>query len=371
MNFSIPREILLKGLSLTQGVVEKRNTMPILSNILLEAQKGENLHLTATDLEVGMTSFFPAQVKTPGKITLNARNLVEITRQLPNENISFLALPNHVVEIVCGRSRFKLNGLPAEDFPSLPQVEQKTTFQFPAKELAVMIDHTSFSISTDEARYNLSGVYVEQVEAGKLRLVSSDGHRLSLIDREIPDAKVTFKDAVIIPRKGLMEIRRLCGEVDGNVEISLSKNNCSVKHENTRLVIRLIDGEFPEYRQVLPDEAAQKVVAIDRQTLLGALRRISILSQEKTKGVRFQFENNALKITVNNPDLGEGEEEVEIKYDQATLEIGFNAKYFLDVLNIITTDQIELLVGDSMTQGLIRPYNDKSFKAIVMPMKLL
>jgi len=371
MKFDIARDELLKALVLVQGVVEKRNTMPILSNILLDTDKENRLRITATDLEVGITSLFNADFKEPGKITLNAKNLMEITKQLPSEKMHIQLLANSDVEISCGKTLFKLHGLPPEDFPSLPEVEPKNSFSFSAKELMTMIDHTAFSVSTDETRYNLSGVYLEKSTEDTLRMVSSDGHRLSLIERKGIDPGVKISSNVIIPKKGMMEIRKICAEVEGDLEVSLSKSNCMVQHDDTCLVIRLIDGEFPDYRQVLPDEDKQKRVIIDRETFFSALRRISILSQEKTRGVRFQMDKNKLQVNVNNPDLGEAEEEIEIRYDYPPVEIGFNAKYFMDVLGLLKSEKIEFCFSDSMSQGLIRSEGDTTFKAVIMPMKLL
>lgn len=371
MKFSIERDELLQALNAVQGVVEKRNTMPILSNLLLEAADQQKLRITATDLEVGLTALYRASVKTTGKITLNAKHLLEITRQLPSREINFQMLSNNDVEISCGKIVFKLHGLSAEEFPNLPEVGGKNLFSFPAQELGAMIDHTVFSVSNDETRYNLSGVYLEPAENGGLRMVSSDGHRLSLIERPSPSGKIKLDENIIVPRKGILEIRKICAEVEGDVEISIAKSNCQVVAGDRKLVVRLIDGEFPDYRQVLPSMEQQKKVLINREAFLAGLRRISILSQEKTHGVRFQFEKNLLKINVNNPDLGEAEEELEVQYNYPPLEVGFNAKYFLDVLNLLKCEQIDLFLNDSMSQGLIRAADDESFKAVIMPMKLL
>ena len=371
MKFSIERDELLNSLVLVQGVVEKRNTMPILSNLLLATEKDNKIRITATDLEIGLTSLFQAEITKPGKITINAKNLMGIAKELPSERIHFHLLGNNDVEISCGKTLFKLHGLPAEDFPSLPEVDRNSSFSFPAEDLAFMIDHTVFSVSTDETRYNLSGVYLEKDDESTLRMVSSDGHRLSLVEKKGLLSKIQVPKNVIIPRKGIMEIRKICSEVEGEIDLSLTKSNCLVQHGNTQLVIRLIDGEFPDYRQVLPSDKNQKTIYIDRQAFLSALRRTSILSQEKTRGIRFQFEKDLLKVNVNNPDLGEAEETLEISYSHPPLEIGFNAKYFMDVLNLIQTDKVELLLSDSMSQALLRPEGDSSFRSVVMPMKLL
>jgi DNA polymerase-3 subunit beta len=355
---------------MVQGVVEKRNTMPILSHVLLDCTDRKKLRLTATDLEVGITSLFNAKITDGGKVTLNIRNLTDITKQMPPKPMDFV-LADGGVEISCGKSLYKLHGLPPEDFPSLPEVERKTGFSFPAEDLATMIDHTAFSISLDETRYNLSGVFLEQIDEGALRMVSSDGHRLSIYDRKIPNIRLKSEESIIIPRKGLMEIRKICEEMKGEVDFALSKSNCLISHLDTRLVIRLIDGEFPDYRQVLPTEENQRKILINRETFQDALRRISVLSQEKTRGVRFQFERDLLKITVNNPDVGEAQEEIEIKYSHTPLEIGFNAKYFLDVLSLLTVPEVELGLTDSMSQGMLCSPQDPSFRAVIMPMKLL
>ncbi len=283
MEFSIEKDVFLKGLTAVQGIVERRTTMPILANVLLETESAE-LRITATDLEVGVCSSYPAQVKKKGKITISARNLYEITRELPaSETVSIKKKENDWIEIKCGKALFKLVGLGAEEFPALPAFKDDQFIGIDGEVLDQMLEKAVISVSTDETRYNLNGVYVAKGEGDQMNMVSTDGHRLSVIQKGVEKVgKLKLEKGVIIPRKGLQEVRRIIAEGEGSVEMSFQAGNAVVRKEGRVLVMRLIDGEFPDYRQVLPKEGENKnQLVVDRNLLVGVLRRMAIIYSRK------------------------------------------------------------------------------------------
>lgn len=372
MDLRVGKNEFLQGLYLTQGVVEKRNTLPILANVLIEAT-GSDLQLTATDLEVGIRKVCGATVSKPGSLTINARKLYEIVRELPGDDLAIRAGDGGWVEITSGRSRYRMLSIDPKDFPSIPAstpVAKKggVVMTLTGGALLEMIEKTLFSVSTDETRISLGGVYAESVEKNEIRLVATDGHRLSMVEREI--AGVDLKPGVILPRKGLVEAKRLLEDGDGEVRLSIGGNLARVERAGVELFMRLIEGEFPDYRQVIPKET-KRHVRIDRDALFGALRRVSILSSERSRGVRLRLLPNVLEVTTANPDLGEATEELEADYAGDEFVIGFNARYLLDVLSLAgVTGQIEIGLSDEVSPGTIRLQEDDRYTYVVMPMRL-
>lgn len=372
MKLTIDREVFLEALQRVQGIVERKHTMPILAHILLRASP-EGLELSATDLEVGLRLDYPAQVNEPGKVTLQAKKVYEIARELPERGqIGLTGRENNWVEMSCGRARFRVVGLPAEEFPDLPVVEGAEPFEMPAGLMAGMIEKTIFAVSTDETRYNLSGVFVESLsEKGKglLRMVATDGHRLCLVDQEIEGKQAKrLGKGVILPRKGLLELRKMIEEGLETVSIGLKGNSVVVRGEHSLLVMRLIEGEFPDYRQVIPAGARRRVL-VRREEITAALRRVSIIANEKTRPVKLALSPGALVLSASHPDLGEAVEEMEVRFEGEPLEIGFNARYFLDVLNVLTAEEVELGLGDEASPAVLRAAGDERYLAIIMPMR--
>jgi DNA polymerase III subunit beta len=372
MHFTIEKEVFLKGLSRIQGIVEKRTTIPILSNVLIEGGEKE-IYLTATDLEVGMRASYPATVNTPGKITVSAKKIFEIIKELPEKEICFMTKENCWIEIQCGKTLFNIVGLSSEEFPYFPRPEKNLHFHIKSALLKEMIEKTAFSISTDESKYNLNGIYFQTVEEeGKqlLRLVATDGHRLSLIQRQIDDFHAEeLKKGAIFPRKGIFELKKIAEEDEKDIQIGFTDNNVIIKKNQTLVLMRLVDGEFPDYNRVIPKNNEFSAL-ISRNPFLHALRRMSILSSEKSRGVKIALKKGILEISSSNPEFGDGREELEIDYQGPDITIGFNARYLMDVFQFNEGEKIRLLIKDDLSPGLIMPANDADCLAVVMPMRL-
>jgi DNA polymerase III subunit beta len=371
MEVTIRREDLVKGLHLVQGVVERRNTLPILANVLLEPAP-EGITLTATDMEVGLRGHAPAQVKKKGSITLNARKLYEIAREVTAEEVVLKVAQAGWVEVLAGRSKFKIVSLDSKDFPQLPlgsDAPDGVTIRIATGTLREMIDKTLFAVSSDETRFNLSGVFVGNGEDGTLRMVATDGHRLAMIDRRLADARL--ERGVIMPRKGLVEARKLLDETDdAEVTMILSAKDVRLILRSVSFFMRLVEGEFPDYRQVIPG-APRAQARANRDDFLAALRRISLLASERSRGVKLHLEKGRLELSASNPDQGEASEDIEVAYGGEPLTIGFNARYLMDVLAVHAEgDVIEIGLTDEVGPGVLRGSQDPEYSYVVMPMRL-
>ncbi|MBT8423228.1 MAG: DNA polymerase III subunit beta, partial [Gammaproteobacteria bacterium] len=338
MKFSTSRESLLKPLQVVIGVVERRQTMPVLANVLLVAKDGE-LTVTATDLEVELSSTNPIDTVTaPGDITVPGRKLLDICRALEDGPDVKVSLKGDRVTVQSGRSRFVLSTLPAAEFPLIEDAAMDREFTMSQASLSHLLDRTHFSMAQQDVRYYLNGLLLE-TGGGKLRAVATDGHRLALSDTPL-DGDGSAKNQVIVPRKGVLELQRLL-EGDDEVQIALSDNHIRVVVGGIRFTSKLIDGRFPDYDRVIPDNEAY-VLKADRDLLRHALQRAAILSNEKYRGVRLEFMAGKIKIQANNPDQEEAEEEVEVDYDGMDMEIGFNVNYLVDALNAVENSEVEL-----------------------------
>jgi DNA polymerase III subunit beta len=371
MEVTVRREDLAKGLYLVQGVVERRNTLPILANVLLEPA-AEGIALTATDMEVGLRALVPAVIKRKGTVTLNARKLYEIVREVSAEELVLKSAQAGWVELLAGRSKFKIVSLDAKDFPELPlgtDVPQGVTLRIAAGTLREMIDKTLFAVSSDETRFNLSGVFVTNGDEGTLRMVATDGHRLAMVDRQLPGVRV--ERGIIMPRKGLLEARKLLEDADdAEVSMIVSSKEVRISMQSVSFFMRLVEGEFPDYRQVIP--GAPRVQArANRDDFLAALRRISLLASERSRGVKLHLERGRLELSASNPDQGEASQDIEVAYGGEPLTMGFNARYLMDVLGVHAEgDVIELGLTDEVGPGLLRGSQDPEYIYVVMPMRL-
>ena len=367
MKLSISRSDLFRGLSRLQSIVEKRNTMPILANIHLSASKGGDggtLELAATDLEVGIRSAHSAEVKKAGSITASAKKLYEIVRELPEETVQLEASPDAHLAVRCARASFTLAGNAADEYPTLPSASPGRTATVAAVVLGQMIERTMYAASLDETRYNLNGVYVEQIP------VATDGHRLAYVDRELGAVLEGLERGVIIPRKGLAELKRLVDEEDADeVEIGFEGNSVLVRREGVTLVMRLIEGEFPNYRQVIPRQTTHHVT-LPTELLIQALRRVALLSSERSRAVRFDLSPGLLRLSSNNPDLGEAHEEMDVDYAGDELSIAFNARYLTDCLSVLGAKEVRLGFQDPLSPAQITPSDDEDSLAVVMPMRV-
>jgi len=368
MQFTITKDEFLRGLSRTQSVIEKKTTLPILSNVLIEAA-GAAVTLVATDLEVGVRGMCEAEVGKEGSITVQAKKLYEICRELDSDVISFKAMPNDWVEISGGNFSSKIVGLSAEDYPVLPSTEGAMEFTINGQILAEMIDKTQFAISTNETRYYLNGVFFVTVN-GNLRMVATDGHRMALCEKELPAGiDATIDPGIIIPKKGVMELRKLLAEGEGDVVFGVKERNIFVRQGGTELIVRLIDGDYPDYEQVVPKKN-DKIVTISRDKLFSALRRVSIMATELDKGVKVSLGRGSLEISCKNPNLGEAVEQVQANYEGAEMEIGFNARYILDSLGVLNDEDVILEMADGLSPCTIKTPSDQGYLSVVMPMRL-
>jgi DNA polymerase-3 subunit beta len=374
MKLTITKAELIRGLARIQAIVEKRNSMPILANVLLEA-KGEGeegtLELAATDLEVGIRGLHPADVSDPGALTISAKKLFEITRELPDELVHLESTPNAYLTIRCARAEFTLAGTAAEEYPTLPTFTPEKVVPVQAAMLGQMIERTMYSASVDETRYNLNGVYLEVLEdSGKLRMVATDGHRLASVDRMVGEDAKALASGVIIPRKGLAELKRLVDEDDADeIDLAFEGNNGLARRGNVTLVMRLIEGEFPNYEQVIPKSLEHQLV-LAADPLLHALRRVSLLSSERSRAVTLEFGEGKLVITSSNPDLGDAREELDIDYAGETLSIGFNSKYLMDALAVSGAKEVRFGLQDDLSPAQLVPTDDEDTLAVVMPMRI-
>lgn len=369
--FSINRESFLPGLSRVQNIVERKNTVPILSNVLLDGT-GERLRLLATDMEVGISGYLDASIKSEGAITISARKLFEIIKELPAEaNINVRVNDGNMSEITCGNSTFELKGLPAQDFPNLPSYDEETFFTLNASELKEMIKRTIYAASTDETRYNLTGVLFEMEESegnNIVRMVATDGHRLALIEKTA-EGNIRPGESVVIPRKSLIEVRRLLDEGDESIELDFQKQHGVFRKDSIVLTTRLIDMSFPNYQQVIPTEKTGTAI-IEREILISAIKRVSLLSSERSRAVGFSFSDQVLTVHTNNPDLGAATETVPIVYDGDDLEATFNARYMLDTLSSMNKEEIQMELKDNLSPCRVLQKEDTSYVAVIMPMRV-
>lgn len=368
MKFSIQRETLLKPLQTIVGVVERRQTLPVLSNILVVVTN-DKLSMTATDLEVEMIATVPLENAEPGDITIPARKIVDICRALPDGvdiNIS-LDTEKQRVTVRSGKSRFNLTTLPITDFPSVDEITSQFEFSLPQNVLKRLIEKSSFAMAQQDVRYYLNGLLFE-ISKGAVRAVATDGHRLALCSHEC-DLNPPDTLQIIVPRKGVGELVKLLEDSDELVQIQVSNNHIQIKLNDFIFTSKLIDGRFPDYERVIPKNSDKHIQA-DRELLRHALLRTSILSNEKYRGIRLRLSDNLIQAQANNPEMEEAEEEIEVSYTGEDLEIGFNVSYFLDALATISEDNVAIELGDSNSSCVIRPQEDSSCTYVIMPMRL-
>lgn len=366
MKFKIQREAFLKPLQQIIGVVERRQTLPVLGNILVQAN-AQGLTLTATDLEVELVAQLPLEVEVGGETTLPARKLLDICRTLPDGAWIEIAVDQDRATVRSGKSRFTLATLPASDFPVIEELKSVQVFSFPQKELKELIDRTHFSMAQQDVRYYLNGLMLELDKKG-IRCVATDGHRLAMC--ELP-AKTGVNDSqqVIVPRKGVQELLRLLENDENEVDIQIGSNHIRISTPAIRFTSKLIDGRFPDYKRVLP-KGGDKQIQADRGFLRQALARTSILSNEKYRGIRLSLDENVLRIQAHNPEQEEAEEELEIHYGGDPLEIGFNVTYLLDALGALPGEDVRIILSDANSSCLIEEGGSGHCKYVVMPMRL-
>jgi DNA polymerase III subunit beta len=367
MEFRIAAADLGRALHRAQGIVDRKTTMPILANVLLQAKKS-GISVTGFDLDIGVVSEHPAEVMKEGGITLSARHLHEMVKLLPEAQVTLKKASNNFVDITSGPVHYRILGMAAEEFPPLPKEEKTTFFKADGKTLLEMIEKTRYAVSRDETRYILNGVLFESVGPNAARMVATDGHRLSMIERALPCEMA--KRGVIIPHKGLDELRRLLEEApDAECQLGFSETSATFKKPGLTMVMRLIDGQFPEYQQVIPKES-DHTVKVRRVHLLDTLRRMSLVSADRAFAVKVSLAPGAIRITSQNPDLGDASEDIPVEYKGSPLTVGFNARYLMDVLEAVQADEMILDLSDEHSPGVLRPAGDPTFTAVVMPMRI-
>lgn len=366
MKFKIIREDLLTPLQQIIGAVEKRQTLPALANVLIKSESNY-LSLTATDLEIELVSKIELVIDEPSDITLPAKKLLDICKALPNESEIKIEINDSKAIIKSGRSRFTLVTLPASDFPALDEISSVFEFSLPQNVLKELIEKTSFAMAQQDVRYYLNGLMME-VASGVIRTVATDGHRLAYCEKAI-DGDLADNKQVIIPRKGVGELQRLLSDSEEMIKVVLGNNHIQCELPGQRFTSKLIDGRFPDYKRVMPEEEGN-VFTADKEDLKSALVRASILSNEKYRGIRVTIHSNLLKLQAQNPDQEEADVEVEVNYSGDPLEIGFNVTYMLDVLNTSSNTVIQGIIKDSNSSCLMMFADEPQAKYVIMPMRL-
>jgi len=367
MKFSLSRESLLKPLLLVSGAVERKSTLPILSNILFDVNE-QALTLTATDLELEMVASAPVNNQGEnGKVTIPAKKLLDICKSLPEDSLLMFDSDSDAITISTGRSKYSLSTLPATDFPNIEEWKGDVEFKISKADLLRLIESTHFSMANQDVRYYLNGMSIE-TEGNEIRSVATDGHRLAICKISNSEFSLPARQ-VIVPRKGILEIIRLLDPVEDEVQVFLGSNHIRIIDSEYSFTSKLVDGRFPDYRRVLPRNG-DKVLETDKESLRQVLSRASILSNEKFKGVRLNFASSELKITANNPEQEQAEEVIEINYPYQDLEIGFNVSYVLDVLNAIKEHAVKFTLADANSSVVIEGAEANEAIYVVMPMRL-
>ncbi len=371
MKFTIEKTALLSGLQKVQGVVQARSTMPILSNVRMEAGK-DQVQLFATDLEIGLQDSVAATVEQPGKITVSAKKLYEIARESREGTLQMDAEETREIMIRTGKSSFKLRGLSADEFPSFPEIRETGRIRIPAAVLSEMIKKTVFSISSDLTRPALNGalVHFPGAEQSKIEMVATDGHRLAQVIRELKISGTPKEQKVIVPKKTLFELRKYLEEGEpGEMEIVLSDKHILFQEGSYILLSRLIDGRFPNYEEVIPRENPRSV-SLDRELLQGAVRRVSILSDEKTHAIKLNFRKGELQISSNNPEMGEADEVLATDYTGEEASFGFNVRYMQDITSALSGEEVRIHFLDAASPVRIEDPGDAGFVGVIMPMRV-
>jgi len=368
MKFTITRERLHEGLVAVAASVPTKTTLPVLSNILLEAV-ADGIRLSGTDLDIAVSTLVPAEVEVQGAVTIPARKLVEIVRELPSAAIRIGSSGEQRVDLECGRSRFRLLGIPREEFPNFPPVSFEDSWTVTSSDLQKLINHVSFASSTEESRPILNGVLWE-LRQDIMRMVATNGHRLARMD--VPVTGGASAAILIVPPKALEQVRRLFGPAD-EIEIARSDNHLGFRTGSTVVFTRLIEGPYPNYEQVIPKDN-DRSCTVEKDSLAAALRRVGVVASDQTHRVRLQFSGGTLKLSVSTPDLGEAQDEIAVTFDGDPLEIGFNANYLLEILKFMPTDEVRMTFKAPERAATVEPVgwdDPAAYMCLVMPLRLV
>ncbi len=363
MQFEMNKDSLVEGLSKLVSITEKRSPLPILSHALMELDD-DGLTLTATDLEVGLRMNYDCSVVEPGKITAPAKKFYEIIRELAGGSISVTSNDRYRLNIVSGASSFDLAGMDSADFPVWSDHESVETSEVDSEAFIRMMDKTLFAASNDDSRFNLNGVLFEK-DNEKTKLVSTDGHRLALIETDI---ELPADSRFIAPKKGLVEIKKFLENMKQKVQFGFEKKNLIIKTERAMMTVRLIDGDYPDYNKVIPQSSGQKAF-IDKNTLVQSLRRVVILTSDKNRGISLKLESDKLSVNVNNPELGSAEDSIPVEFEGSEVQLIINVQYLLDALNVISAEKVSLEYHKDGAPVIIKPHPEQDYFNIVMPMR--
>lgn len=372
MKFTIAKNKLSHLLYLASTIVERRNTMPVLANVKITADKN-SISIAATDLEISLIGSAEAQVENSGDITVGAKVLYDIVKEMPADTVTAKLVEGQRLEIESGKSKFKIVGTSSDEFPSIDDINLTNPLSIEASKFYEMLDKTAFAVSTDETRYNINGVFVENIDipgekdSSGIRFVSTDGHRLAIIDRNADG--LTLQEGVIIPRKGIQELRKMLENEEGDVIVGVEEGFYTVQCSDVTIRIRLVDGQFPDYRQVIPSSRTTEIT-VDRSSLLSTVKRVSLVTTDKSKTIRFSFSNNELNISSSSPEYGEASEQIPIVQEGDNITIGFSARYVIDVLNtMVDSENVKILLNGDLGPGVFQSDKDELFRCIVMPMR--
>ncbi|MDC0649427.1 DNA polymerase III subunit beta [Alphaproteobacteria bacterium] len=367
MKLTIDRMSLLRPLGHVQSVVERRNTIPILANVVLCAKEGE-LSLTATDMDMDIVTEVGCSVMTSGTTTMSAHLLYDIARKLPDGAEVEIAVNDGHAMVSAGRSSFRLPTLPVEDFPAISSNELPVNFSLTAADVRDLIDATRFAISTEETRYYLNGIYIHRAGSGELCAVATDGHRLAMTRQVLPSGAAQMP-SIILPRKAVSELRKLLDDFDGDVLIGLSETRAEFRFGVVRLTSKLIDGTFPDYTRVIP-VGNDRIMQVDVSAFSAAVDRVSTIASEKSRSVKMGLRSGVLTLSASNTDASSATEELEVSYDGPEMEIGFNARYLLDIAGQVNSDTVEFALADQGSPSLVRAPGDEASLFVLMPMRV-
>jgi DNA polymerase-3 subunit beta len=373
MKFTVQRSTFLEGIQKTLSIVEKKTTMPILNNILIRAGNNK-IKIVATDREIGLVADYDAEILNEGDITISARKLFEMIREIQGDSVQFETNESNRVTVTAQKIIYKISGLPADDFPSVLDDRSEVSFyKIKGDLIEGLIKKTSFAMSGDEMRKNLSGVFFETVDDGgknRLRMVATDGHRLAMANADIgEEAFLKLEKGIIIPRKGLNEIRRLIEDAPEEIFVGVRQGMCIIKTDSTMLRVSLVDAEYPDYKRVMPSEKGV-VVKFEKDAILHALRRMSVVSSERYSGVIIVLTDGKMVLESTNPDVGEAKEDIEVAYHDKDIQVGYNVKYLIDAIEVIGDEKIAFEIGAGMKPGVIRSVDNDDYMCIIMPLKV-
>jgi DNA polymerase-3 subunit beta len=372
MEFKITRDTFLDGIQKTLGIVEKKTTMPILNNVLIRTEDNR-IKIVATDKEIVLIADYEAEILSQGSITISARKIYEMIREIQGDAIHFHTNEHHWVTVSSQKVIYRIPGLPADDFPSVfDDADEGELFKIKGSILQELIHRASFAMSTDEMRRNLNGVFFEAVKEGafsKIKMVATDGHRLAMANVAMEETFLELEKGIIIPRKGLGEIRKLVEGQPEDVLFGVRRGRCIIKIDGTVLKVSLIDADYPDYNRVIPKEKGI-VVTFDRNTVLHALKRMNVMSSERYSGVVMTLTEDKMVLNSTNPDVGEANDEIDVSYREQEISVGFNVKYLMDAIDVIDEERVVFEIGQGMKPSIIKPESNDNVMCIIMPLKI-